>query len=119
MLTAAPILALYDPNKETKVNADALSYGIGSVVMQQQENGDWKPISLCFESVVTGGIPVLTSWKRMLGTCLGLRTIKLYDLGKIYYWWNQLQAFSTHVHNTQPRPTTTQNTKVKNEADEI
>ena len=44
-LTTAPILALYDPNRETKVNADASSYGIGGVVMQQQDNGDWKPIS--------------------------------------------------------------------------
>ena len=39
-LTTAPILALYDPNRETKVNADVSSYGIGGVVMQQQDNGD-------------------------------------------------------------------------------
>ena len=44
-LTTAPILALYDPDRETKVNAYASSYGIGGVVMQQQDNGDWKPIS--------------------------------------------------------------------------
>ena len=44
-LTTEPILSLYDPNKETKVNADASSYGIGGVVMQQQDNGDWTPIS--------------------------------------------------------------------------
>ena len=44
-LTTAPILALHDPNRETEVNVDASSYGIGGVVMQQQDNGDWKPIS--------------------------------------------------------------------------
>ena len=44
-LTSAPILALYDPNKEIKINADALSYGIGGVVLQKQEDGEWKPVS--------------------------------------------------------------------------
>ena len=43
VLTTALILTLYDPNRETKV--DASSCGIGGVVMQQQDNGDWKPIS--------------------------------------------------------------------------
>ena len=44
-LVSSPILALYDPNKEIKVNADASSYGIGGVVLQKQEDGRWKPIS--------------------------------------------------------------------------
>ena len=45
MMTSAPILALYDPNKDTKVNADASSDGIGGVVMQKQEDRIWKTIS--------------------------------------------------------------------------
>ena len=44
-LVSSPILALYNPNKETKINADASSYGIGGVVLQKQEDGDWKPVS--------------------------------------------------------------------------
>ena len=44
-MTSAPILALYHPNKDTEVNADASSYGIGGVVMQKQEDGIWKLIS--------------------------------------------------------------------------
>ena len=42
---SAPMLTLYDPNKYTKVNAGASSYGIGGVVMQKQEDGIWKAIS--------------------------------------------------------------------------
>ena len=43
-LISDPILALYDPNREVKINADASSYGIGSVVLQKQGD-EWKPIS--------------------------------------------------------------------------
>jgi hypothetical protein len=37
-LISVSMLALYAPNKETKINADASSYGIGGVVIQKQEN---------------------------------------------------------------------------------
>ena len=44
-LTEAPILALYDCNRETKISADASSYGIGGVVYQLQDDKNWKPIA--------------------------------------------------------------------------
>ena len=44
-LISAPILSLYDPKLETKINAHASSYGIGGVVLQKHEDGEWKPVS--------------------------------------------------------------------------
>ena len=44
-LARAPALALYDPNEETKVAADASSYRLGGVVLQLQPDKSWRPIS--------------------------------------------------------------------------
>ena len=40
-LTRVPLLALYDPNKETKIAADASSFGLGRF-LQLQEDDSWK-----------------------------------------------------------------------------
>ena len=39
-LTSAPVLALYDLNKETTLSADASSFGIGVVLFQTQKDGE-------------------------------------------------------------------------------
>ena len=44
-LTLSPTLALYDPNKETVVAADASSFGLGAVITQVQENGVRRPVA--------------------------------------------------------------------------
>ncbi|CAB4002615.1 Hypothetical predicted protein, partial [Paramuricea clavata] len=52
-LTSAPILTLYDPNKATKIAADASSYGLGAVVLQEDEPDTWKPVSFISRSMTT------------------------------------------------------------------
>ena len=44
-LTQAPVLALYDPNKETKVTADASSFGLEGVLLRLQLDDSWRPVS--------------------------------------------------------------------------
>ena len=38
------MLALYDPNKETKISADASSFGLGGVLLQKQDDQTWRPV---------------------------------------------------------------------------
>lgn len=44
----APILQLYDPERETLVQTDASNKAIGAVLLQRSDAGDWLPV--CYES---------------------------------------------------------------------
>ena len=44
-LISPPVLALYDCNRRTKVSSDASAYGLGGVVLQQQDDKLWKPVA--------------------------------------------------------------------------
>ena len=65
-LTEAPILALYDCNRATKISADASSYGIEGVVYQLQNNNNWKPIAY-FSRALT---PTETRYSQIEKECL-------------------------------------------------
>ena len=65
-LVSTPILALYDPNKETKINSDASSYGIGGVVLQKQDDGNWKPVSYVSRALT----PTETRYSQIEKECL-------------------------------------------------
>ena len=44
-LCSSPVLAIYDPNRETTLSADASSFGLGAVLQQKQEDGTLRPIA--------------------------------------------------------------------------
>ena len=44
-LCSSPVLAIYDPNRETILSADASSFGLGAVLQQKQEDGTLRPIA--------------------------------------------------------------------------
>ena len=43
-LSSTRVLAFYNPTRETVVSADPISFGIGAVLLQKQENSQWQPI---------------------------------------------------------------------------
>ena len=50
-LAKPTVLALYNPRAETKVSADALSYGLGAVLLQLN-NQNWKPVAYASRSLL-------------------------------------------------------------------
>ena len=50
-LTKSPALALYDPNLETTVSADASSYSLGVILLQTQANGERRPVAYVSRSM--------------------------------------------------------------------
>uniref|UniRef100_A0AAZ3QB26 Reverse transcriptase/retrotransposon-derived protein RNase H-like domain-containing protein n=1 Tax=Oncorhynchus tshawytscha TaxID=74940 RepID=A0AAZ3QB26_ONCTS len=49
-LKSTPVLALFDPNKETKVSADESSYGLGGVLLLKKIK-EWKPVAYASRSL--------------------------------------------------------------------
>ena len=44
-LSSSPVLALYDPSLETAISADASSFGLGVVLLQREQEQEWRPVA--------------------------------------------------------------------------
>ena len=54
LITSTPVLAFYDLGKPTLVSADASSFGMGGVIMQQHDS-EWKPVAFCSRTLSEAG----------------------------------------------------------------
>ena len=44
IISATPVLMFYDVDKDTAVCAGASGFGLGAVLMQQDETDPWRPV---------------------------------------------------------------------------
>ena len=52
-LSSERVLALYHSKKGTILSADASSYGLGGVLLQEQSDGKWKPVMYASRSLTS------------------------------------------------------------------
>ncbi len=82
-LTSAPVLTLYDPNKATKIAADASSYGLGAVLLQEEEpNIIWKPVSLISRSMTATEAKYAQIEKEVLAVTWACERLSNFIIGK-------------------------------------
>ena len=73
----------YDPNVETKISADALSYGLGAVLLQRKDTADsWKPVAYCSKTLTESERHYAQIEKEALATTWACEKFTEYILGK-------------------------------------
>ena len=81
-LTTSPILTLYDPSKATKFAADASSYGLGAVLLQEEAPNTWKPVSFISRSMTTTEAKYARIEKEALAVTWACEQSSNYIIGK-------------------------------------
>ena len=84
-LTKPTVLALYDPKAETKVSADASSYGLGAVLLQfNDHHQDWKPVAYASRSLSPTERRYAQIEKEALATTWACEKFSTYILGSSF-----------------------------------
>ena len=80
-LSKSTTLTLYDPLAETKLSADASSYGLGAVLLQKVDS-DWKPVAFASRSMTETERQYAQVEKEALAITWACEKFSMYILGK-------------------------------------
>lgn len=80
-LTSPPVLALYDPNKELKLSADASSFGLSAVLLQK-EGEEWRPVAYASHSLTQTEQRYAQVENEALGLTWGWERFKDFVIGR-------------------------------------
>ena len=81
-LSKPTVLGLYDPEANTIISADASSYGLGAVLLQQNKQDTWKPIAYASRSMTETERRYAQIEKEALATTWACEKFTTYVLGK-------------------------------------
>lgn len=93
-LSSPPVLALYNPNQELKLSADASSYGLGMVLLQKEEE-QWKPVAYASCSLTPTEQRYAQLEKETLGLTWGCERFKDFLIGHHFHLETDHKALVT------------------------
>jgi hypothetical protein len=80
-LASPPLLAWYDPSRDTKISADASSYGLGAVLLQCHEDV-WRPVAYASRSMTSTELHYAQIEKEALATTWAAEHFSDYIIGR-------------------------------------
>ena len=80
-LTAHTVLALYDPQADTKISADASSHGLCAVLLQENKQ-EWQPVAFASEAMSETETKYVQIEKEALAITWACEKFSTYILGK-------------------------------------
>nr|XP_054602637.1 uncharacterized protein K02A2.6-like [Nothobranchius furzeri] len=81
ILTQEPVLKFYDPERSTRISADASQHGLGAVLLQQHEE-QWLPVAYAFRALTSAETRYAQIEKELLASMYACERFHQYVYGQ-------------------------------------